>query len=148
MKAARKAFEAFPAGAQVKVVRALTIAAEGRKADVAKPVKGVGPGVCEIALRFRTDAYRVVYAVQLGQEIWVIHAFQRIEDRDQDAKGRSRPDPRTDQTLEGEAAVSEDLEMVQGSHDVSGDHSGASWSDAQARLALATALAHFPLRLC
>src|ERR1035441_1276554 len=31
----------------------------------------------EITLPFRGDAYRVVYAVQLAGEIWVIHAFQK-----------------------------------------------------------------------
>ena len=31
----------------------------------------------EIALRFRGDAFRVVYAVQLAEEIWVVHAFQK-----------------------------------------------------------------------
>jgi len=33
--------------------------------------------VFEIALRFRGDAFRVVYAVQLADAIWVIHAFQK-----------------------------------------------------------------------
>jgi phage-related protein len=33
--------------------------------------------VLEIALPFRGNAYRVVYAVQLGDEIWVVHAFQK-----------------------------------------------------------------------
>lgn len=31
----------------------------------------------EIALAFKGDAFRVVYAVQLAQEIWVVHAFQK-----------------------------------------------------------------------
>ena len=38
---------------------------------------GFGPGIFEIALAFRGDAFRVVYAVQLADEIWVIHAFQK-----------------------------------------------------------------------
>lgn len=38
---------------------------------------GLGSGVFEIALRFRDDAFRVVYAVQLSDEIWVVHAFQK-----------------------------------------------------------------------
>jgi phage-related protein len=38
---------------------------------------GFGPGVFEIALPFRGDAFRVVYAVQLADEIWVVHAFQK-----------------------------------------------------------------------
>jgi phage-related protein len=33
--------------------------------------------VFEVALPFRGDAFRVVYAVQLAEEIWVVHAFQR-----------------------------------------------------------------------
>lgn len=56
---------------------ALTIAAENGKADIAKPLTGLGSGVFEIALPFRGDAFRVVYAVQIGIEIWVLHAFQK-----------------------------------------------------------------------
>ena len=55
----------------------MTIAAEGGKADIAKPMHGMGSGVIEIALPFRGDAFRVVYAVQLGEDIWVVHAFQK-----------------------------------------------------------------------
>jgi phage-related protein len=40
-------------------------------------MQGMGSGVFEIALPFRGDAFRVVYAVQLGEEIWVVHAFQK-----------------------------------------------------------------------
>jgi phage-related protein len=70
-------FEAFPIDAQREMWRALTIAAEGRKADKAKPFKGVDGGVFEIALKHRGDAYRVIYAVQIGEALWVIHAFQK-----------------------------------------------------------------------
>jgi phage-related protein len=77
IRAALKEFEAFPEGAKSICLAALTIAAEGGKADVAKPMHGLGSGVFEIALRFRGDAFRVVYAVQLAKEIWVVHAFQK-----------------------------------------------------------------------
>lgn len=77
IKAALKEFETFPEGAKSICLAALTIAAEGGKADVAKPMHGLGSGVFEIALPFRGDAFRVVYAVQLGAEIWVLHAFQK-----------------------------------------------------------------------
>jgi phage-related protein len=33
--------------------------------------------VFEIALPYRSNAFRVVYAVQLGDDIWVVHAFQK-----------------------------------------------------------------------
>jgi phage-related protein len=55
----------------------LTIAAEGGKADVAFPMQGMGSGVFEIVLPFRGNAFRVVYAVQIGAEIWVVDAFQK-----------------------------------------------------------------------
>ena len=77
IKAALKNFEAFPDGAKSIVLGALTIAAEGGKADTAKPLHGFGSGVLEIALAYRGDAFRVVYAVQLADQIWVIHAFQK-----------------------------------------------------------------------
>jgi phage-related protein len=77
VKAARKAFEAFPEKVRLEIERALTYAAEGRKADIAKPMTGLGSAVYEIALRFRSDAYRAVYAVQLDADIWVVHAFQK-----------------------------------------------------------------------
>lgn len=77
IKAALHDFETFPADAQSIFLTALTIAADGGKADIAKPMHGLGSGVFEIALAFRSDAFRVVYAVQLGDEIWIIHAFQK-----------------------------------------------------------------------
>jgi phage-related protein len=77
INAARKAFESFPEGAQAICLAALTIAADGGKADVAKPMKGLGSGVFEIALAYRGNAFRVVYAVQLGSDLWVVHAFQK-----------------------------------------------------------------------
>ena len=77
INAARKAFESFPEGAQSICLAALTIAAEGGKADIAKPMKGLGSGVFEIALPYRGNAFRVVYAVQLGADLWVVHAFQK-----------------------------------------------------------------------
>jgi phage-related protein len=77
IKAARKVFESFPQAVQFDALRALTVAAEGEKADTAKPLQGLGPGVLEISLRHRGDAWRIVYAVQLGDDLWVIHAFQK-----------------------------------------------------------------------
>ncbi len=62
---------------QGDMLSALTIAAEGGKSDKAKPFKGVDGGVLEIALRHRGDAFRVLYAVKTGADIWVIHAFQK-----------------------------------------------------------------------
>lgn len=43
----------------------------------AKAFKGVGSGVIEIALKYDKEAYRCVQAVQLGETIYVLHAFQK-----------------------------------------------------------------------
>jgi phage-related protein len=77
IKAALKDFERFPKEAQSVCLAALTIAAEGGKADIAKPLQGLGSGILEIALPWRREAFRVVYAIQIGDEIWVLHAFQK-----------------------------------------------------------------------
>lgn len=77
IKSALREFETFPEGAQSICLTAITVAAEGAKADIAKPLHGLGSGVFEIALAFRGDAFRVVYAVQLADAVWVLHAFQK-----------------------------------------------------------------------
>ncbi len=56
---------------------ALTVVAEGGRPAIAKPLTGLGSGVMELALRHRGDAYRVVYALRIATEIWVIHAFKK-----------------------------------------------------------------------
>jgi len=77
IKAARRDFEDFPQGAKEDFLDALTVIADGGKPGIAKPLTGVGSAVMELALRHRGDAYRVVYALQIAREIWVIHAFQK-----------------------------------------------------------------------
>ena len=69
IKAAQRAFEEFPEDVRLVCLRALTIAAEGGKADAAKPLRGMGSGVFEVALPCRGDAFRLVYAVQLADEV-------------------------------------------------------------------------------
>lgn len=77
ISAARKSFDAFPADLQKAFFSALHIAADGGKADSAKPMSGMGSGVFEIALRHMGNAFRVVYVVQIGETLWVVHAFQK-----------------------------------------------------------------------
>jgi phage-related protein len=77
IKAARKDFEDFPGKARDRLLDALTVVAEGGMPPIAKPLVGFGSGVLELGLAFRGDAYRVVFAVQLGADLWVIHAFQK-----------------------------------------------------------------------
>lgn len=81
IQGAQKAFKEFPEGAQTICLNALTIAAEGGKVAIAKPMTGLGSGVFEIALAYKGDAFRVVYALKIDDEIWVIHAFQKKSTR-------------------------------------------------------------------
>ena len=74
---ALKEFETFPEMAQSMCLTALTISAEGGKSDIAKPLLGMGGGVFEIALALRGEAFRVVYNLQIAEEIWVVHVFQK-----------------------------------------------------------------------
>ena len=79
----------LPRGAQTICLTALTIAAEGGKADIAKPLKGLGAGVMEIALAYRGGGVRgadwrgVVGRARVPAE---------IDPRDQDPAARDRFD--------------------------------------------------------
>ena len=45
--------------------------------DIAKPLVGLSSNVMELALKYRGDAFRMVYALRVGDDIWVVHAFQK-----------------------------------------------------------------------
>ena len=77
VSAARKDFLKFPAAVREQADTALGLAALGTMARIVKPMKGLGSGVLEIRVPYRSDAYRVVYAVSIGRELWVVHAFQK-----------------------------------------------------------------------
>ncbi len=67
----------FPKDAQKLLGDELQLIQFGGMPKNAKPFKGVGSGVLEIALRYASDAYRVVLALQIGKRIYVLHAFQK-----------------------------------------------------------------------
>ena len=77
IRAAQKDFDKFPDAVRIQMLRALQIAADGQMADICKPMKGLGAGVLEIRVAYRTNAYRTVYAVKLGDDVYVVHAFQK-----------------------------------------------------------------------
>ena len=77
LKSALKEFRTFPQSVQDQMLFALEVAATGQKAGIAKPMKGFDSGVFELTVGYRSDAFRTVYAVKLGEAIWVLHAFQK-----------------------------------------------------------------------
>jgi len=73
----RASVQAFPAGARKIIGDELQLIQFGGMPKDAKPFKGVGSGVIELAVHYASDAYRTVVAVQLGRKIYVLHAFQK-----------------------------------------------------------------------
>jgi phage-related protein len=73
----RKNIQTFPVDVQKDMGDEIQLIQFGGMPKDAKPFKGVGSGVFEIALRHATNAYRAVMAVQLGDKIYVLHAFQK-----------------------------------------------------------------------
>lgn len=77
----RKSLRDFPEGAQKLLGDELQLIQFGGMPKDAKPFKGVGSGVFEIALRYASEAYRVVLALQIGRRIYILHAFQKKSKR-------------------------------------------------------------------
>jgi len=73
----KKRLKAFPDDVQKTMGGALMMAQYGGKADNVKFFRHVGSGVFEIAERHDKNAYRLVYAVQIGKSIYVLHVFQK-----------------------------------------------------------------------
>ena len=73
----RRNIQGFPEAVRKLMGDELQLIQFGGIPKDAKAFKGVGRGVIEIALRYATDAYRTVVAVQLGERIYVLHAFQK-----------------------------------------------------------------------
>jgi len=74
---AKQNLRAFPVEAQKLIGDELQLLQFGGMPADAKPFKGVGSGVFEIALRYDGNAFRTVVAVQLGKNLYVLHAFQK-----------------------------------------------------------------------
>ena len=91
VRAARKDFEKFPQSVQGRTIEVLDLVSEGHDASDTKPMTSLGAGVCEISVSSRTDAYRTVYALKLGDDVWVIHAFKKKSN-----KGIKTPKPDID----------------------------------------------------
>ena len=73
----RKNIRDFPEQARASVGYALQLVQAGETPVDAKIFKGVGSGVYEIVKRYDTNTYRVVYAVKIGENVYVLHAFQK-----------------------------------------------------------------------
>ncbi len=66
----------FPDPVKDEIGFALHRAQEGKKHHNAKPFKGFN-GCFEITSSYRTDTFRAVYAIKLGDFIYVLHTFKK-----------------------------------------------------------------------
>ena len=71
----------FPKPIQKDIGDGLFIAQAGSLSPEAKPLKGIGSGVFEIRADYRTNTYRAVYSVKIGNKIYVLHCFQKKSKR-------------------------------------------------------------------
>ena len=72
-----KNIRSFPEEVRASLGYALQLVQAGETPIDAKPFKGVGSGVFEIIKRYDTDTYRAIYAVKIGEQIYVLHVFQK-----------------------------------------------------------------------
>lgn len=77
-----KDLKAFPKEVKEVFGHALYLAQSGSKHPDAKPLKGFGSaGVFEIVDSSKGSAYRAVYAVKIGNTVYVLHAFKKKSKR-------------------------------------------------------------------
>ena len=71
----------FPKGARRAAGYQLDRVQRGLEPDDWKPMKAVGAGVCELRVRDRSGAFRVIYLATLADRVVVLHAFQKKTQR-------------------------------------------------------------------
>ena len=81
IRAARKDFLKFPRTVRERMFECLEEVSEGHTTTEVKPLAGLGSGVFEISVAYRTDAYRTVYALKVDDDVWIIHAFKKKSHR-------------------------------------------------------------------
>jgi phage-related protein len=78
----RRDLRAMPEQVRRNIGQALYAAQQGETDPVAKALKGFGGArVMEIVEHDRSGAYRAVYTAQLGDAIYVLHAFKKKSKR-------------------------------------------------------------------
>jgi len=81
IKAALREFETFPDGVRSTCLTALTIAAEGGKADIAKPMRGLGSGGSRLPCHFAVTRSAWSMRCSSVKTFWVVHVFQKKSTR-------------------------------------------------------------------
>ena len=69
--------KSFPAESRRDAGFNLDAIQRGLKPAHWKPMKTVGPGVCELRLRDGSGAFRVIYLATRPEAVYVLHCFQK-----------------------------------------------------------------------
>jgi phage-related protein len=72
-----KVLRGFPKDVQQEIGHGLYVVQVGLMPQDAKPLRGVCGGVFEMVTRFDGETYRTVYAVKIGDKVYVLHVFQK-----------------------------------------------------------------------
>lgn len=80
MGSSLKDIQSLPEDAKDSIGFALSRVQEGAHHSSIKPLAGI-PGVFEIVANVDTDTYRLAYAVNLPDAIYVLHAFKKKSTR-------------------------------------------------------------------
>ena len=67
----------LPMAVQREIGFSLHQVQEGEIPDNTKHLKGLGSGILEIVSNYNKNTYRAVYAVKLGDDIYILHVFQK-----------------------------------------------------------------------
>jgi len=67
----------FPKEVKHDIGFALFLAQIGLKHENVKPLKGFKPKIWEIVSNYDKNTYRAIYAVKIGNKVYVLHLFQK-----------------------------------------------------------------------
>ena len=73
----RLRLQRFPRRVRKDIGHAIYLAQTGQMPTSARPMKGIEPGVFEIASDHQKNTFRTVYTVKIGRDLYVLHAFQK-----------------------------------------------------------------------
>jgi phage-related protein len=73
----RQHVRAFPDGARQQAGFELHLLQHGLEPSDWRPMKSIGAGVREIRIRDHAGAFRLIYVANIGDAIYVLHAFQK-----------------------------------------------------------------------
>jgi phage-related protein len=77
---------AFPEGARKEAGVQLHKVQQGLPPSDWKPMRTIGPGVAEIRIHDEADAFRVIYIARRDDAVYVLHAFQKEDPADREAR--------------------------------------------------------------